>query len=489
MSKHTIPTELNIAPRGKSWLNGQLIDGVHGYPTRQSMENAERAAFEKWARFFGTWDVERDDEPNFSTTGYTDITVNVSWLAWQARAALAATPAGSAVQCTCPSGDGSLQWPCPAHPPTASTLAAPAGVAEPTPITFMTEDRAREWAWDKVREEVGTQSWTAGESFNFHGFYLWGWNYRAQYELQRTATRAAVIQEILSAAPAAAAPARDGKLPGRLQRALNELRIDCKTDAVSSLEFEVRSAFEGMRTSLATVKSLYHAAQKRLDSVDAVQPDPFADAAEAAPVVLPEPDFWVRPGATIHPDRGWQCWSNDGTATGAFHAETVRALLATATGLPAQAVAALHPDDAAVDGLAALMKAKLAKQRDKGYGGWDTDCTRQRLSELLRGHVDKGDPVDVANFCAFLTARREGISPLPKAEGWVAANEGIGEAMQRACIDLPVGCEVVISLEKDAGTVHWFDQDGNQHDIHEDGDFADTINAATTAAIAATKGQ
>lgn len=44
MSKHTIPTELNLDPRGKSWLNGQLIDGVHGHPTRQSMESAERAA-------------------------------------------------------------------------------------------------------------------------------------------------------------------------------------------------------------------------------------------------------------------------------------------------------------------------------------------------------------------------------------------------------------------------------------------------------------
>ena len=63
-----------------------------------------------------------------------------------------------------------------------------------------------------------------------------------------------------------------------------------------------------------------------------------ATPAAAAPVVLPEPNFWVRPGATIHPDRGWQCWSNDGTATGAFHAATVHALLATATGLPAQAV-------------------------------------------------------------------------------------------------------------------------------------------------------
>jgi hypothetical protein len=74
-----------------------------------------------------------------------------------------------------------------------------------------------------------------------------------------------------------------------------------------------------------------------------------------------------------------------------------------------------HPDDAAVDALAALMKAKLAKQRGKGYGGWDTECTQQRLSELLRGHVDKGDPVDVANFCAFLLARGEGIAAGPQA--------------------------------------------------------------------------
>ena len=67
--------------------------------------------------------------------------------------------------------------------------------------------------------------------------------------------------------------------------------------------------------------------------------------------------------------------------------------------------ASAHPDDIAVDALATAMKFKLAKQRSKGYGGWDTDCTQQRLSDLLRGHVDKGDPIDVANFCAF--CRRE----------------------------------------------------------------------------------
>ncbi|WP_230847713.1 DUF4406 domain-containing protein [Comamonas testosteroni] len=114
----------------------------------------------------------------------------------------------------------------------AATPAAPAGVAEPAPITFMTEVRAREWAWDKVREEVGTQSWTAGDSFNFHGFYLWGWNYRGQYELQRTATRSAVMQEILSAAPAAAAPA-DGLatatgLPAQAVARIVHLRADRK---------------------------------------------------------------------------------------------------------------------------------------------------------------------------------------------------------------------------------------------------------------------
>ena len=82
---------------------------------------------------------------------------------------------------------------------------------------------------------------------------------------------------------------------------------------------------------------------------------------------------------------------------------------------PADASEDQHPDDAAVDALAAAMKAKLAKQRARGYGGWDTpECTQQRLSDMLRGHVDKGDPADVANFCAFLAARGEGIAP--KAE-------------------------------------------------------------------------
>lgn len=73
-----------------------------------------------------------------------------------------------------------------------------------------------------------------------------------------------------------------------------------------------------------------------------------------------------------------------------------------------------HGDDIAVDFFAAAMKAKLAKKRGEGRGGWENkeDCSRVFLSELLREHVDKGDPVDVANFAMMIHQRGECI-PLP----------------------------------------------------------------------------
>lgn len=37
-----------------------------------------------------------------------------------------------AQRCTCPSGDGSLRWPCPVHPPEAQPPSAPVGVDEPS---------------------------------------------------------------------------------------------------------------------------------------------------------------------------------------------------------------------------------------------------------------------------------------------------------------------------------------------------------------------
>ena len=63
-------------------------------------------------------------------------------------------------------------------------------------------------------------------------------------------------------------------------------------------------------------------------------------------------------------------------------------------------------DNEAVDKLAQAMKNKLAEKREQGYHGWET-CKHGDLVQLLINHVDKGDPIDVANFCAFLFARGE----------------------------------------------------------------------------------
>lgn len=71
-----------------------------------------------------------------------------------------------------------------------------------------------------------------------------------------------------------------------------------------------------------------------------------------------------------------------------------------------------HPDDLAVDRFAQAMKSKLAAKRAQGYGGWDDPelCPSKFLSRKLREHVEKGDPVDVANFGMMLHQRGERIS-------------------------------------------------------------------------------
>lgn len=61
----------------------------------------------------------------------------------------------------------------------------------------------------------------------------------------------------------------------------------------------------------------------------------------------------------------------------------------------------LHPDNVAVDEFSAAMKLKLAEARAKGRTGWE-QCDPAVLSEMLHEHVEKGDPRDVGNFCAFL---------------------------------------------------------------------------------------
>lgn len=63
-----------------------------------------------------------------------------------------------------------------------------------------------------------------------------------------------------------------------------------------------------------------------------------------------------------------------------------------------------HWDDHCVNQFAKMMREKMALSRAKGRSGWNdpNQCSVQYLRELLYEHLDKGDPVDVANICMML---------------------------------------------------------------------------------------
>lgn len=72
-----------------------------------------------------------------------------------------------------------------------------------------------------------------------------------------------------------------------------------------------------------------------------------------------------------------------------------------------------HNDDLAVDAFATLMKSKLKYAREvKGRGGWEDpeQCSITYLSQLLHEHVEKGDPVDVANLAMMIKMRGGNIT-------------------------------------------------------------------------------
>lgn len=76
-----------------------------------------------------------------------------------------------------------------------------------------------------------------------------------------------------------------------------------------------------------------------------------------------------------------------------------------------------HSDDIAVDRFTAAMKAKLAKKRAQGRGGWDDErvCSPDDLARMLVEHLPKGDPVDVGNFAMMLFNRPDSGAALCRA--------------------------------------------------------------------------
>lgn len=100
-------------------------------------------------------------------------------------------------------------------------------------------------------------------------------------------------------------------------------------------------------------------------------------------------------------------------------------------GPPPPAEPEVHPDDLAVEAFAAVMKAKLAKKREEGYGGWKDPeaCAVEALAWQLIHHVAKGDPADVANFAMFLFHRDGGGEALGRAGREVLADDRVHKTM------------------------------------------------------------
>ena len=122
-----------------------------------------------------------------------------------------------------------------------------------------------------------------------------------------------------------------------------------------------------------------------------------------------------------------EAWPSHGNAPLAI--ASALALAVSTAPQPAPAQPACSRDDAAVDRFAAAMKAKLAKAREKGRGGWDdpAQCSVEFLAKLLVEHLAKGNAgtfEDLANFAMMLHQR--GADPQVLAAAASPAQQGEG---------------------------------------------------------------
>ena len=80
--------------------------------------------------------------------------------------------------------------------------------------------------------------------------------------------------------------------------------------------------------------------------------------------------------------------------------------------MPAKTVGVLHPDDAAVDAFAAVMKDRMSLQRARGRKGWGDPaaCPVDRLENMLLENFLNGDFVDVGNLAMMILTLRERAS-------------------------------------------------------------------------------
>lgn len=112
----------------------------------------------------------------------------------------------------------------------------------------------------------------------------------------------------------------------------------------------------------------------------------------------------------------------------------------------------------------------------------DSSVDEYKAAELFL----KAPPLDgesvLAQRIAELSTTTQAQADAQDTDRWM----GIGKAIERACADLPEETEIIVSLEKDAGTVTLIDQDGNEHEnFSTDYGFAGVLDEAIDTAIAA----
>ena len=81
-----------------------------------------------------------------------------------------------------------------------------------------------------------------------------------------------------------------------------------------------------------------------------------------------------------------------------------------------------NADELGVFRFSNAMNKKLAQKREEGRGGWNREpgggygTGIPRLRRMLLEHIEKGDPVDIANFCMMIWNRENPTGKEPDRE-------------------------------------------------------------------------
>lgn len=159
-------------------------------------------------------------------------------------------------------------------------------------------------------------------------------------------------------------------------------------------------------------------------------------------------------------------WNADAVKGGFAGSEAGMELLEALDWPDAAPVQAQHSDDVAIDRFAATMKEKMAASRAKGRSGWDDpeQCSVENLAAMLCQHVEKGDPVDIANFAMMIHERHGSAIDVYEALAVFLNSRSIAAPVQPVAV--PDGW-FVIEADSMAAFRRFYEcaMDGEGHDV------------------------